>query len=101
MTKLPRIQVVLKPSSSACVLRIAALTEQSRSAIVSQIVQASLPALTRMLQHLEEAGSQWDLRNGALYGALPSASRAAAARGTPPSNRGVRPPPKRRKGRGR
>jgi len=54
-TQNPRITVTLTPAVHAVLRRLAALTENSQSAIVGDLLQQSLPAFERMTEMLEAA----------------------------------------------
>lgn len=51
----PRLSVTLKPSTAALLDRMSELTEQSRSSIVSEILESSEPVFERMVEVLAAA----------------------------------------------
>lgn len=51
----PRLSVTLKPSTAALLERMSELTEQSRSSIVSELLESSEPVFERMVEVLTAA----------------------------------------------
>lgn len=51
----PRLSVTLKPSTAALLQRMSELTDQSRSSIVSEILESSEPVFERMVEVLQAA----------------------------------------------
>jgi len=64
-TKNPRISVMLKPSTSALLIRVGQLTKQSQSAMIAEIIESTEPVFERLITVLEAAQlvSQ-DLKDG-------------------------------------
>lgn len=61
----PRLSVTLKPSTAALLQRMSELTEQSRSSIVSEILESSEPIFERMVEVLQAANLvKNDLKEG-------------------------------------
>ena len=54
-TKNPRISVMLKPSTSALLIRVGQLTKQSQSSMISEIVESAEPVFERLITVLEAA----------------------------------------------
>jgi hypothetical protein len=54
-TKNPRIHVTLKPSTAALLKRMSALTKNSQSAIIGELLEESEPVFERMVKVIEAA----------------------------------------------
>ena len=57
-TILPRLSVTLSPEANRLLVAISGLTRQSRSSIISELLDSALPALEAMHQALEVVQKQ-------------------------------------------
>lgn len=66
----PRITITLKPEVHAILRRLSGLTETSQSAIVSDLLETSLPVFQRMAQVLEAAKAAQEGMSADIAGGL-------------------------------